>query len=332
MNNKVNLFRKSCLALSLSLFGVGASMQANAAVFQYSSGQDIVGEVQQTTTVYRDSFVNLTQKYGVSYYELSEANPKIDPWVPGRGARLVVPTRFILPHGKREGIVVNLAELRLYYFPANSNLVYTYPVGIGRTGWVTPVGTTRVSDKVVNPSWRPPEAIRQEQAALGRALPEVVPAGPQNPLGTRAMRLALNGSYLIHGTNNPAGVGRRTSHGCIRMYEQDVAELFSMVPVGTSVRIVHEPYKAGWLNGQLYVEAHKPLADSDYSRDFSLASLRDMISAQAGSTQGNINWNAVKDVFAKADGIPTVVTGSSKGNRVANGGNSGRTRSRQTSW
>jgi L,D-transpeptidase ErfK/SrfK len=245
----------------------------------------------------------------------------------------VVPTQFILPSGKREGIVVNLAELRLYYFPANSNLVYTYPVGIGRTGWVTPVGTTRVADKVVNPTWRPPESIRQEQAALGRALPEVVPAGPANPLGTHAMRLALNGSYLIHGTNSPAGVGRRTSHGCIRMYEEDVAQLFSMVPVGTPVRIIHEPYKAGWSNGQLYVEAHKPLADSAYSRDFSIGSLRDMIAVQAGTAQSNINWNAVRDVYAQANGIPTKVTGATQ-NRVANGNDSrgSRTRVRQTSW
>jgi L,D-transpeptidase ErfK/SrfK len=330
MNNKVNFIKRSCLALTLGLFGVGMSSQANAAVFQYAPGQDVVGEIQQTSTVYRDSFVNLTQKYGVSYYELSEANPKVDPWVPGRGARIVVPTRFVLPAGKREGIVVDLSALRLYYFPANSNLVYTYPVGIGRTGWITPVGSTRVTEKIVNPSWRPPEAIRQEQAALGRALPEVVPAGPQNPLGTRAMRLALNGSYLIHGTNNPAGVGRRTSHGCIRMYEQDVAELFTMISVGTPVRIIHEPYKMGWMNGELYVQAHKPLSDSDYSRDFSLNSLRDMIVAHAGSTQANINWNAVRDVFAKADGIPTKVTGASN-NRVATGG-TGRSRTRQTSW
>lgn len=331
MINKTKFIQKGCLAFSLGFLVAGLSDFASAAVFQYSSGQEVVGELQKAKTVYRDSFVNITQKYGVSYYELSEANPKVDPWVPGRGANIIVPTRFILPNGKREGIVVNLAELRLYYFPPNSNLVYTYPVGIGRTGWITPVGVTRVSEKIVNPSWRPPEAIRKEQAALGRILPEVVPAGPQNPLGTHAMRLALNGSFLIHGTNNPPGVGRRTSHGCIRMYEQDVAELFSMVPVGTEVRIVHEPYKAGWANGQLFVEAHKPLADSDYSRDYSLATLREMITAEAGGANANVNWNTVRDVFAKANGIPTQVTNTSGSSRVANGGNTGRSHSR-TSW
>jgi len=318
MNNKVNLIdskllRKSFLAFGVGLFAASISSQTNAATFSYAPGQEVVGEIQQTTTAYRDSFVNLTQKYGLSYYELAEANPKVDPWVPGRGARLVIPTQFILPSGKREGIVVNLAELRLYYFPANSNVVYTYPVGIGRSGWVTPVGLTSIADKTVNPTWRPPASIRQEQAQLGRMLPDVVPAGPENPLGTRAMRLSRDGSILIHGTNRAEGVGRRTSHGCIRMYEQDVTELFSMVSVGTPVRIIHEPYKTGWLNGQLYVEAHKPLGDSAYSNDYSLNVLRGMISAQAGA-QSNINWNKVRDVFAQATGVPTAISG---GNRVA---------------
>ena len=198
--------------------------------------------------------------------------PHVDPWLPGEGTKIVIPTQFVLPRAPNRGIVVNVAELRLYYFPAASSVapegtlagsrrVITHPISIGRMDWSTPLGTTSVTGKVANPSWTPPQSIRDEHAARNDILPRVVPAGPDNPLGKHALRLGLPG-YLIHGTNKPSGVGMRVTHGCIRMFPEDIEALFKTVPAGTPVMIVNQPYKLGWTADGLYLEAHPPLAKS----------------------------------------------------------------------
>lgn len=225
------------------------------------NNDDVIGYHRVIKTEYKDTFADLALKEGVGFLALMAANPTVDVWVPGEGTEVVLPTTMILPPGPRKGIVINLAELRLYYYPPKEPVVMVYPIGIGRKGWETPLGKTKITQKVPNPSWRPPESIRQERAEKGEFLPKVIPPGPSNPLGKFAMRLGFRGSYLIHGTNLDFGVGMRVSHGCIRLFPRDIEELFSWVDPATPVRVIHEPYKIGRLNGEVYVEAHEPLSE-----------------------------------------------------------------------
>ncbi len=227
-------------------------------------GQSVVGETVYITVKRSDTFVDIAQAYGLGYDELVLANPNVDPWIPKHGSKVLLPTRYILPDAPREGIVLNVPEMRLYYFPKPRNgeaaKVVTYPVSIGRVDWKTPLGRTTVTTKAANPAWRPPESIRAEHAADGDYLPTVVPPGPDNPLGKFALRLGIPG-YLIHGTNRPSGIGMRVTHGCIRLYPDDIETLFNNVSVGTPVHIVQQPYKLGWDNGTLYLEAHPPFGE-----------------------------------------------------------------------
>ncbi len=230
-----------------------------------AADQHIIGEVREITATQQDTFVDIARVHGVGYTELRRANPDVDPWIPGVGTTVVLPTRFVLPDARRRGVVLNLAEYRMYYFPpvaqGEQATVHTYPISIGRQDWETPLGRTRVVAKAERPSWYPPASIRAEHAAEGDPLPAVVPPGPDNPLGEYAMRLGLPG-YLIHGTNRPAGVGMRVTHGCIRMFPEDIEQLFAMVPVDTPVQIVNQPVKMGWDGDRLILEAHEPLSSA----------------------------------------------------------------------
>lgn len=232
---KKNKWRFALLAV------IGFEFQPSmAARYQLpSDGSSEVGVRQTVIARYEDTFADLAEHYDLGYQEMLDANPGVDAWLPKVGTPIQIPTQFSLPDGPREGVVINLNELRLYYFPAGTRLVYTYPLGIGREGWDSPVGMTRVTEKVANPSWFPTPSIRAEHAAEGDPLPNRVPPGPDNPLGPYKIRLGLP-AYLIHGSNKKFGIGTRTSHGCFRMYNQDIAELFSMIPVGTKVRILSE--------------------------------------------------------------------------------------------
>ncbi len=225
-------------------------------------GSDVVGEIGTVIATHEDTLVDIARRHGVGYQDIVRANPGVDVWVPGEGTEVTLPTRYVLPAGPREGILLNLAEYRLYYYPPAAEgeraVVMTYPISIGRRDWETPIGTTRIVAKALDPSWYPPESIREEHAADGRPLPRVVPPGPDNPLGRHAMRLALPG-YLIHGTNRPAGVGMRVTHGCLRMFPEDIEYLFAQVPVNTRVRIVNEPVKVGWSGDALVMEVHPVL-------------------------------------------------------------------------
>lgn len=225
---------------------------------------DIVGEIQTVTAEYEDTLLEIGHRYGLGYEEMQRANPGVSMWVPGEGTEVVIPTRFILPPGPREGVVVNVAEMRLYYYPPTEEgeipRVETYPVSVGRRDWSTPLGTTQIEAKVVDPAWYPPQSIIEEHAARGETLPSVVPPGPDNPLGEYAMLLGIPG-YLIHGTNRPQGVGMRVTHGCIRMLPEDIEHLFPRLPVGTQVRLINEPLKLGWSSeGILHVQAYPTLA------------------------------------------------------------------------
>ncbi|WP_335340039.1 L,D-transpeptidase family protein [Sedimenticola selenatireducens] len=289
--------------LSMTLPGIG-----NALSFPLPApGNDIVGEVRQIQTRYEDTFSDIARANGLGYTEMTESNPQVDPWLPGEGTSVTLPTRFILPPGPREGVVINLAELRLYYFPKGEDRVITYPLGIGREGWSTPTGNARVTRKQQGPTWYPPESIRQEHAAKGNPLPKVVKPGPDNPLGTHAIYLSMAG-YLLHGTNKPYGVGMRVSHGCIRLYPEDIAVLFDQVAPNTPVRIINEPYKAGWENGRLFVETHPPLSEQRSREGINFTPLVRAIINALGDSQQKPDWEAMKQAALGQRGIPVPVT------------------------
>ena len=301
---------RSVYALLLSLAaGLLAPGAAWCLSFHFTpGGGDLVGELRTVRAAHEDTFSDLARIYDLGYEELRAANPGVDPWLPGEGTQVTLPMRFILPPGPREGIVINLPELRLYYYPKDERRVITYPLGIGREGWSTPTGETVVTGKRPDPPWRPPASIRAEHAARGESLPEVVPPGPDNPLGQHAVYFAMAG-YLLHGTNKPYGVGMRVSHGCIRLYPEDIAELFEQLPVGTPVRIIDEPYKAGWSGGRLYVEVHPPLSETQHAAGASLAPMESALTRVLGEGDPPPDWNRVHAAVAAQRGFPVAVGG-----------------------
>lgn len=272
---------------------------------------DVIGAVQVVVARQEDTLPDFARRYGLGHDEIVAANPGVDPWLPGSGTRVVLPTQFVLPDAPREGIVVNLASLRLFYFPKRQEgepqTVVTHPIGIGREGWRTPLGRMRIAQKTENPTWTPPASVRREHAKQGEILPAVVKAGPDNPLGAHAMRLSRP-SYLFHGTNKPFGVGMRVSHGCIRLYPEDIAELFQEVPVGTKVNIVNQPYLAGWKNGELFLEAHPPLAEDAKRWKGSLKPMEKLLGARAGDDPTVVDWTRAQEVAREARGIPVPVS------------------------
>lgn len=294
-----------CAALLL------AAGMANAEVYELpSDGDDVIGQTLHIQTAYEDTFVALARRYNVGFNELRLANPDVDPWLPGEGTDVVIPKQYILPDAPRRGIVVNLAEMRVYYYPSASDKyagkVFTYPLSIGRKGWSTPLGTTTIVRKKAHPNWYPPASIRQEHAARGDPLPQVVPAGPNNPLGQYALYFGWP-AYLMHGTNRPAGVGMRVSHGCLRMFPEDIAALFSMAEVGTKVTVVDQPYKFGWHNDKLYMEAHPP----DAIGQSKIRSYTDWVKALMDATEEHpeiaVDWNKAQIIAQQETGIPAVI-------------------------
>jgi L,D-transpeptidase ErfK/SrfK len=235
-----------------------------------SGGGDVVGWAGETVAAEQDTLADIAREFKLGHTEIRLANPEVDFWLPGAGTRVVLPTRFILPRAQREGLVLNVPEMRLYYFPAAGRhgdpVVVTYPVSIGRMDWNTPLGLSRITAKVRNPSWTPPPSILQEAAAAGEPPPKFMPPGPDNPLGAFALRLDRPG-YLIHGTDRAYGVGMRVTHGCIRMYPEDIERLFPQVAVGTPVNIVNQPVKIGWLRDTLFMEVHPPLEEDPLGED-----------------------------------------------------------------
>lgn len=263
---------------------------------------DVVGEVFWVTARHEDTLVELAREHGLGANEMARANPDVDVWLPGEGTRVRLPIAFLLPPGPREGIVVNLAEYRLYYFPPGEDRVFTAPVGIGRDAFRTPVLETRVTDRIERPSWTPPRSVRESYASRGVELSRVVPPGPDNPLGDYAIMLATPG-YLIHGTNQSFGVGARVSHGCLRLYPEDIERLVWKVPVGTPVRIIHAPYKVGWRGDDLVMQAHRPL--TEFEDEDMESALRQQLGDHLNG--GRIDWDVAKETALQARGIPVVI-------------------------
>lgn len=269
---------------------------------------DVVGQVQTAVAKQGDTLAQIARDYDMGYEEMVEANPNLDDpdHIPA-GSVLVVPSQFVLPNAPRDGIVVNLAEMRLYYYPPGGGRVVTHPMGIGREGEDTPLGKLSVIQHIPNPTWHVPESIRKMREAEGILLPKAVPPGPENPLGNYAMRLSRP-TYLIHGTNDPlGGIGRRSSSGCLRMYPEDIETLYSMVKNGTSVYVVNAPYKAGWSAlGELYLESHVPLESKEEGQQ-DTAKIRQVVQVAMRGRAANIDWDKIEDIAGETQGFPQVV-------------------------
>lgn len=301
---------KYLFAVAWTALSMGA---AQAAVYDAPVlGSNVIGHVQHIKAQQQDTLVALGREYNVGYDELKRANPGVDPWLPGEGTQILLPTQFILPDAPRVGIVLNVAEMRLYYYPPKgatyAGKVITYPLGIGREGWDTPLGATKIVRTTANPTWTPPASIKKEHAEKGDPLPNVVPAGPDNPLGLFALYLGMP-SYLIHGTNKPGGIGLRVSHGCIRLYPEDISALYSMVSAGTPVRIIDQPYKAGWLDKQLYLEAHPPGGSHKKVSNYT-PMVKTIIDATRDQPDFPVDWQRAQAITKNARGLPEPIGAS----------------------
>ncbi len=278
-----------------------------------TNGDNMIGSNSTVVAAREDTLFDVARRNGVGYDEIVAANPGVDPWLPGEGTELLIPGRIILPNVPRSGIVVNLPERRLFYFPpvkkGQAATVRTYPVSIGKMDWKTPIGVTKIVSKQEKPSWYPPDSVLKEHEERGDPLPKVVPPGPDNPLGEYAMRLGIpGGSYLIHGTNKPAGVGMDVTHGCIRLYPEDIAELFPLIPVGTRVNLVDQTNKVGWQRGTLYVERHAPLEGTDNPADTDPAGMEALVNAAAAGRPIEVVWSRVWPAYQQATGVPVAVS------------------------
>lgn len=279
--------------------------------FALPSNGNVVGEVKVVRSRYEDTLYDIARRYDLGIKELTDANPDVDRWVPGRGTRVVLPTRFILPNAPRTGLVLNIASKRLFYYPNKGSseepVVMTHPVGVGRVGWSTPTGSTKVTRKDKDPSWHVPKSVLKEHIENGDPLPDVVPPGPENPLGKHVLRLGMPG-YLIHGTNKPDGVGMRVSHGCVRLYPEDIEFLYENVPLGAKVTIVNQPYLVGWLGNDIYIEAHTPLEDDERDLQAEIESQLYEASRNRQIPTHAIDWEKVTRVTQEARGLPVPVT------------------------
>ena len=285
------------------------SNNKNNSVNILSQSSDIIGKEVKYTVREKETLIDIARKFDISFADIMSANGRIDPWLPKINRKILIPKRHIMPSVKRDGIIINLGDLRIYFYK-NHLLIGTYPIGIGRSGWETPLGLAEVIEKKIDPFWIPPDSVREEDPSL----PKIVAPGEENPLGTRAIYLSMP-SYLIHGTNKPYGVGMKVSHGCIRMYPEDVESLFDLVEVGTKVNIINEPIKVGWHNNDLYIEVHQlpayaseknTLENKDRRNLYPLATT--MVQKVAGVNITEVDWEVVFKSVIEAKGIPTKIS------------------------
>lgn len=287
-------------------FGYFTPESGGTSRFELVQGDDVIGQVIAVEAREGVTLPDIARHFGLGYQEITRANRDIDVWQPGPGRRVVLPLQFILPDAPRQGIVLNLAAMRLFNFAENEATVLSYPAGIGREGWATPLVTTRVIGKSRAPNWIVPASIRREHAQKGDPLPAVVPPGVDNPLGAYAIRLGLS-SYLIHGTNKPYGVGLRVSHGCVRLYPEHIEALYRQVAIGTPVRIVDQPYLLGWQGDMLYLEVHDWAGKPKKDKQHQINRLFEKLKKAARDAAVRIDWRIVENAVAAATGIPTPV-------------------------
>jgi L,D-transpeptidase ErfK/SrfK len=300
--------RSAAAALLAVLACAGCAQRASRFLLEAPpDSPDLVGRLEFHEADAEDTLVDLAPELEVGYVELLAANPGVDPWLPREGTRLVVPRARLLPSPPHEGIVVNLGDLRLYFFEPGQP-TRAWPIGIAKDGYATPIGVTEVKSKREKPVWTPGPSARRD------GYPERVEPGPDNPLGEHALYLGWP-AYLIHGTNEPRGVGRHSSRGCIRLYPKHIARLYARVEPGTPVRVVNEPVKLGWIGGELYLEVN-PDAEQSQSLDETgkpgtpraPADLRKRVLAAAGEHAGRVDWERVERTGLRRIGVPIRIT------------------------
>jgi L,D-transpeptidase ErfK/SrfK len=275
--------------------------------FPIKSDSTVVGEIYSVSSHEFDTLSDIARNFGLGYEEIERANPNLDPWLLQDNQSVTLPIQFILPEAPKQGIVLNLASMRLFYFPDDKNSsLLTFPVGIGRDRWDTPLGLTKIIEKRINPQWTVPASILKEHKEMNEPLPAVIKSGPDNPLGLYAMNLGFK-NFLIHGTNKPYGIGMQVSHGCIQLYPEDIQSLFEKIKVGTNVRIVHQPYLATWHQNHIYLEAHPPIEKWTNQKAELEKSLMKTIQKIAQKHHQNVNWEHVKKIIAASNGIPTKI-------------------------
>ncbi len=294
------------LSLVVAIVVLGTLNTASAETYTIKTGSNLIGANQIIQAQKGNTLTQLAQQYDMGYQEILEANPHMSHNQLKPGQTVVIPSAYILPH-IHQGIVVNTAELRLYYFIPKQNKVMTFPVALGRSGWRTPLATTRVTKKTKDPEWKVPASIRTHTfITKGKRLPKVMPAGPDNPLGHYALYLALHG-YLIHGNNQPSSIGRMVSSGCIRMYNEDVKQLYKAVADGTTVHLVHTPYKVGWKGDQLYFEAQVPVYNINEKNSATALDYTSLIKQAISGKHVKVNWKKAKEIAYQHQGVPMMI-------------------------
>jgi L,D-transpeptidase ErfK/SrfK len=314
MLSNFRIFKLSALTLA-SVVATGLSAHATPqASVKAPEAKPFIGQMQKMNAAYEDTLVHIGREYGVGFVEMRAANPTVDPWLPGSGTEIIIPTMNILPDAPRQGVVINLAEMRLYYFKTPNTEPVTFPIGIGRDGLKTPLGVTTVVRKKEKPTWIPTERMRKEDPTL----PAIVPPGPDNPMGSHSLYLGFP-TIAIHGTNKPYGIGRRVSSGCIRMFPEDISQVYDMVPVGTRVTVVDQPIKAAWIGDRLFLEVHPTQEQAAVMEqegtvpDYQLSE-RDlsMIMRVAGKEVKTLDWQKIRKIVKERKGYPIAIAVKSK--------------------
>lgn len=267
---------------------------------------NIVGKVTVVQSKMGQSLGSIGQKNGVGLESMIAANQGVSFWQMNTSQPITIPAQFILPSGPREGIVINIAEMRLYYYHPDGKQVSTFPIGIGQEGWGTPISSGSVVSKVKDPTWNVPESIRRASLNSRNPLPKVVPPGPDNPLGKYALKLTIPG-VLIHGTLAGNSIGRRSSHGCLRLWDEDIEYLYQNVPVGTKIRIIHEPYKIGFQGDILYLESHDPISDHAEDKSSQLITIAQKVAEMMRNKPYEIDWDKTEWMGKLETGLPTPI-------------------------
>jgi L,D-transpeptidase ErfK/SrfK len=257
----------------------------------------VIGTPQTSTVQKEDTLLDIARNFDLGFSEIQLLYKHLDPWVPPEGMDLMIPTFWILPEGNWDGIVINIPEMRLYLFFRKTSLVKTFPIGIGETENFTPVGRFYIKEKRVSPTWHIPVSLREKYEGRKSILP-----GPENPLGSHWMGLSKKG-YGIHGTNFPWAVGRLVTHGCIRLYPEDILHLYPIVPIGTPVEIIYEPIKIGFKAGRIFIGVHEDI----YQRipDFLQFTLKKL---EKKGIKNLVKIEKLKEALNQKRGIPVDIT------------------------
>ena len=277
-----------------------------ANVYDFDNSIQSFGHNQSLKAVYEDTLVDLARQYNLGFNEIIRANPNVDKWLPGEGTIIKIPTQHIIPKGfSKKGITINLSEFRGYLI--KDNQLITFPVGLGRMDWKTPLGISTIDLKLEKPAWYPPKSVRDEYKNQGKFLPAEVLPGPDNPLGELAMRISIPGGYFIHGTNRPDGVGMEISHGCIRLFPEDIDYIFQLTDIGTEVILLDQPIKTARIQNDIYLQVHPSYSkEHDYSLEKIRIQIELLINNQDGLIQ--INWDSVENLLKAQNGLATKVT------------------------